>query len=57
MDESDAYLRSTGKEPPQAPDEYAWQWAYRGANLAEQQKLLEILQTEAEAEAEQMSLC
>jgi hypothetical protein len=51
-----AYLEEVGPPKP-APEEFAWQWAYRGLP-SEKELLVEMIQDEAEAEAsEQMSLC
>jgi hypothetical protein len=49
------YVDEVGHEPNDPPPEYAWQWAYRGRD-DEQELLLELLQNEAESQAEQLSL-
>jgi hypothetical protein len=57
VDETAEYLEEMGHPPPEAPEDVAWQWRYRGT-LSERERLLqELLQAEAEEEYEQMSLC
>lgn len=41
------YVENVGHEPPDAPEEYAWQWRYRG-RPAERELLADLLQQEAE---------
>lgn len=41
------YVENVGHEPPEVPDEYAWQWRYRG-RPAERELLADLLETEAE---------
>lgn len=43
------YLEEMDREPPQAPEEYAWQWRYSGKD-SERQQLLELIQDECESE-------
>jgi hypothetical protein len=50
------YVEEMGHEPPEDDSAEAWQWAYRGL-VRERELLLTLIQTEAEEEAEQMSLC
>lgn len=50
------YEELMGQPPPLDDSEGAWQWAYSGSK-AEREKLLEMIQEEAEAEqAEQLTL-
>lgn len=51
-----SYIEEMGHEPPCDESDNAWQWDYSG-NPAERELLLDLIQNEAEAEAEQMSLC
>jgi hypothetical protein len=48
------YEAEMGHPPPLDDSAEAWQWAYSGKSL-EREKLLEMIQIEAEAE--QLSLC
>lgn len=42
--------------PSDHPD--AWMWTYRGSHVQrDRERLLDLLQTEAEAECEQLELC
>jgi hypothetical protein len=55
---AERYLENVGHPPPEAPEDQAWQWSYRGTP-EERELLLDLIQAEAEAEvsAEQTSLC
>lgn len=50
------YVAEMGHEPPVDTSDNAWQWDYRGL-VRERELLLDLIQTEAEEEADQMSLC
>ena len=50
------YIEEMGHAPPLDDSEAAWQWAYSG-RPSERELLLDLIQNEAEDEAEQMSLC
>lgn len=51
-----AYVENVGHEPPLDESDESWQWHYRGSP-GERELLLDLIQNEAEEEAEQMSLC
>jgi hypothetical protein len=50
------YVAEMGHEPPVDESDSAWQLGYRGL-VRERELLLDLIQTEAEQEADQMSLC
>jgi hypothetical protein len=49
------YLAEVGRQPREAPPEYAWQWRYRGLP-SERELLAELLQDEEVVLGEQQSL-
>jgi hypothetical protein len=57
VDETTEYEQVMGHPPPEAPDDFSWQWRYKGSPSERERLLQELLQAEAEEEYEQMSLC
>ena len=57
VDAEAEYERATGHPPPEAPEEFSWQWNYRGTPSDRERLRQELIQAEAEEEYEQMSLC
>lgn len=49
------YVEATGSEPTDPPDEFRWQWTYRG-RPEERELLLDLLQEEAEQAVQQETL-
>lgn len=56
-DMKELYVEAVGHEPRPAPEEFSWQWEYRGRMGWEREKLLDLIQAEAEQEHEQLSIC
>ncbi len=48
LDQLEEYEKLMGHPPPVAPDEESWQWAYN--TQRDREKLLDLIQDEAEAE-------
>lgn len=51
---AERYQELMGHPPPRDDTEEAWQWDYQGRSEADKERLLDLIQDEAEAEQESL---